>query len=111
MPRRGTSHLWGVVRNDDSIKVIALQYRQNANHVHTALIDEGFSVVWDFSNHIAKMNVDDLALTTVLVHGLVHVSLGHLRHSANAEFQRIIVAGNSIDQTPIQVRLINEARL
>src|SRR5580765_2577355 len=45
MPGRGAAHLGSVVRNDDAIKPIALQDRQDAQHVDFAVIYEGLLVV------------------------------------------------------------------
>ena len=53
MPGRGAGHLRSVVRNEHAVKVVAMQDRENANHVDIAFIDESFAIVRHFSHDIA----------------------------------------------------------
>src|SRR5208337_1059138 len=78
MPGSFTGHLRGVVGNDHAVEVVAVKNREDADHIHITLVDEGFAIVRHFPHDVAEMNVRDLALFAVLVYRVVNVAVRHL---------------------------------
>ena len=111
MPGRGTRHLRSVVGNEHAVEAVAVQDRENADHVHVALVDECFAVVRHLPHDVAKMNIGNLALFAVLIYCVVNIAFGHFGESSHAKLQGIAAAGSEINQPLIHVRLVNEARL
>src|ERR1700730_5747938 len=77
VPGRGTRHLRRVVRNEHAVEAVAVQDRENANHVHIAFVDEGFAIVRHLPRDIAEMDICNLALFAVLIHRVVNIAFGH----------------------------------
>jgi hypothetical protein len=111
MPGSGAGHLRSVVGNDDAIEVIAVEDGEDADHVHVAFVDESLLVMGYFAPDVAKVQVSDLALLAVTIHGVVNIASGHLGERAHAQFERVAWTGNQIEQALVQMGLIDKPRL
>src|SRR6476660_3596707 len=98
MPRSLTAHLWRVIGDNYAIKVVALQDRQDADHVHVSFVDKGLPVMRSLSHDVSKVKISDVAAAAVQIDGIVHIAFGHLRNGPNAKLQRIVVTGSKIQQ-------------
>src|SRR3954451_4106360 len=101
-----TRHLRRVIGNENAIVASRLKDPQDAQHVDLAVVDESFAVMRHFSTHVAKVDVRELALPTVLLRCRVDVAFGHFGERAQAEFQGIRSAWTHIEKSLKHIGLI-----
>ena len=111
MPGGGAGHLGGVVGDDDAVELIFMEDGEDAEHVHIAVVDEGFAIVGDFAGDVAEVDVGDALLAGVGGDGVVDVVFGHFGEGADAEFEGVVGGGGEIQQALVHVWLIDEAGL
>src|SRR5215813_4934281 len=99
MPWSGTAHLRSMVGNQNTLEMISFQDLQDANHVDIAVVDKGFFVIWDFSGHVAEVDVGEFALFAELVNRLIEIAFGHFGERTEAKLKRVGLAGMQIDET------------
>ena len=111
VPWGRAGHLRGVVGNDDAVEAVFIEDPQDAQHVHVAIVDEGFVIVRSLSADVAEVNVGDAVLAAVPVDSLVELAFGHLGEGSQAKFEHVAGAGREIDEPLVHGLLIDEARL
>lgn len=111
MPGGGAGHLGGVIGDDDAVEVVFAQDGEDAEHVHIAVVDEGFAIVGDFAGDVAEVDVGDALLAGVGGDGGVDVVFCHFGESADAEFEGVVGGGGEIEQALVHAGLIDEAGL
>src|ERR1043166_4971575 len=107
MPGRGAGHLRRVIGNDDTIKTIFVENPEHPENVDVAVINKGFAIVRHFAGDIAAMDISELSLPAVDLHGLVEVARGHFGKRAQAELQRVSGAGFEIQHALVKLWLIH----